>query len=198
MAQIGRPLFKIVQDDPLKFRTPIPERFASFLHIGQEVRLGVAAYPERRFIGRITRINPAAEEANRSIVIEAEVANPEGLMKPGYFGSGEIVYDSAAPALVVPEAALTTFAGLTKLFAVKDGKAEERVVRPGVTVGDHQREIADGVSAGEEVAVTNVDRLENGAPVTVTRGEPVASTDRDGKSTAAADPRVGDGAAVKQ
>ncbi len=198
VAQIGRPLFKIVQDDPLKFRTPIPERFASFLHIGQEVRLGVAAYPERRFIGRITRINPAAEEANRSIVIEAEVANPEGLMKPGYFGSGEIVYDSAAPALVVPEAALTTFAGLTKLFAVKDGKAEERVVRPGVTVGDHQREIADGVSAGEEVAVTNVDRLENGAPVTVTPGEPVASTDRDGKSTAAADPRVGDGAAVKQ
>lgn len=175
VAQIGRPLFKIVQDDPLKFRTPIPERFASFLHIGQEVRLGVAAYADRRFIGRITRINPAAEEANRSILIEAEVANPEGLMKPGYFGSGEIVYDSAAPALVVPEAALTTFAGLTKLFVVKGGKAEERVVRAGVTVGEHQREIADGVAAGEEVAVTNVDRLENGAPVTATRAEPVAA-----------------------
>ena len=63
----------------------------------------------------------------------------------------------------------------TKLFVVKGGKAEERVVRAGVTVGEHQREIADGVAAGEEVAVTNVDRLENGAPVTVTRAEPVAA-----------------------
>jgi membrane fusion protein (multidrug efflux system) len=149
VAQIGRPLFKIVQDDPLKFRTPIPERFASFLHLDQEVRLGVAAYPDRRFAGKITRINPAAEEVNRSILIEAEVPNPEGLIKPGFFGSGEIVYDSAAPALVVPDAALTTFAGMTKLFVVKDGKAEERVVRPGVTVGEHRREIADGIAEGE-------------------------------------------------
>ncbi len=175
IAQIGRPLFKIMQDDPLKFRTPIPERFASFLHVGQEVRLGIAAYADRRFAGKITRINPAAEEANRSIVIEAEVPNPDGLIKPGFFGSGEIVYDSRAPALVVPDAALTTFAGLTKLFVVKDGKAEERVVRAGMTVGEHQREITDGVAEGEEVAVTNVDRLENGAAVTVTRGEPVAT-----------------------
>ena len=48
-------------------------------------------------------------------------------------------------------------------------------MRAGVTVGKHQREIADGVAAGEEVAVTNVDRLENGAPVTATRAEPVAA-----------------------
>jgi membrane fusion protein (multidrug efflux system) len=178
IVQSGRPLYKIVQDDPLKFRTPIPERFAAFLHLGQEVRVSVAAYGDRRFVGTITRINPTADEANRSILVEAAVPNPEGLIKPGFFGSGDIVYDPRGPALVVPEAALTTFAGVTKVFVVKDGKAEERVVRTGVSVAEQRREIADGVHEGEEVAVTNLGQLENGAAVTVTHGEPVADAIR--------------------
>jgi membrane fusion protein, multidrug efflux system len=176
IAQIGRPLYKIVQDEPLKFRTLIPERFAASLHMGQEVRLGIAAYPDKRFTGEITRINPTAEEVNRSILIEAVVLNTAGLIKPGYFGSGEIVYDTQSPALVVPEAALTTFAGVTKLFVVTGGKAEERVVRTGVTTPGERREIADGVHEGEQVAVSNLDRLENGAAVTTTSTDPVAST----------------------
>ena len=177
IVQVGRPLYKIVQDDPLKYRTPIPERFAKYLSLGQEVRLTVATWGDRRFVGTITRINPTADEANRSILVEAEVPNPEGLIKPGFFGAGDIVYDPRGPALVVPEAALTTFAGVTKVFVVKDGKAEERVVRTGVGV-DTRREIADGVYEGEEVAVTNLDQLENGAAVTATRGEPVAGAAR--------------------
>jgi len=177
VVQKGRPLYKIVEDDPLKFRTPIPERFARFLHAGQEIRVGIAPYPDRTFLGRITRINPTSEAVNRSITIEAEVPNPEGLIKPGFFGSGTLVYDQHAPALAVPESALTTFAGVTKLFVIKDGKAEERVVRTGVAVPEHRREIADGVAEGEQVATTNLDRLENGAPVSVTDGQPVAQAE---------------------
>lgn len=173
IAKVGDPLYTIVQDDPLKFRTPIPERFAAFLHLDQQVRLGVAAYPDKKFTGKLTRINPTAEAANRSILVEAEVANPEGLIKPGFFGSGEIVYDTSSPALVVPDAALTTFAGVTKVYVVKDGKAEERIVRTGVDVGDRQ-EVADGVKEGEQVAVTNLERLENGMPVHVGDGTAAA------------------------
>jgi membrane fusion protein (multidrug efflux system) len=174
VVEQSKPVYRVVQDDPLKFRTPIPERFARFLRIGQEVRLGVAAYPDRVFVGKITRINPTADAANRSIVIEAELPNSEHLVKPGFFGSGKIVYDEHAPALVVPETALTSFAGVTKLFVIKDGKAEERVVRTGLTLADNRREIADGVTEGESVAISNVDKLEHGAPVAIVDGAPVA------------------------
>ena len=176
VAQVGRPLYKVVQDEPLKFRTLIPERFAGFLHLDQEIHLSIAAYPDKRFSGKITRINPTAEEINRSILIEAEVLNTEKLIKPGFFGSGEIVYDRQSPALVVPEAALTTFAGVTKLYVVNGGKVEERVVRTGVSAPGERREIAEGVHEGEQVAVSNLDRLENGAAVTTTTSDPVAST----------------------
>lgn len=166
VVKSGQTLYKLVQDDPLKFRTPVPERFAGYLELGQTIRVTVDAYPDRVFEGKITRINPTSETANRSITLEALVPNKDRLLRPGFFAKGDLVYDRHGDAVVVPEKALMTFAGVTKLFVVVDGKAEERIVRTGVAVGD-KREIADGVKKGESVAVSNLDRLEQGAAVTV-------------------------------
>lgn len=168
VVKIGQTLYKVVQDDPLKFRTPVPERFAGYLKVGQKIRVTVDAYPDRVFGGEITRINPTSETANRSITIEALVPNPERLLRPGFFAKGDLVYDLHGDAVVVPETALTTFAGVTKLFVVAGGKAEERIVRTGIAVDD-RREIVDGVKEGEAVAVSNLDKLEQGAAVTVTQ-----------------------------
>jgi membrane fusion protein (multidrug efflux system) len=172
VVQKAHALYRIVEDNPLKFRTPIPERFAAFLRLGLTVRVRVDAYAGRTFAGTVTRINPTSEAANRSITIEAEVPNPEGLLKPGFFGVGSLVYDEHAHALAVPARALTSFAGVTKLFVIADGKAQERVVRTGVIVAGGQRQIIDGVAEGEQVAVTSVDKLEHGLPVSPI--EPVA------------------------
>ena len=168
VVKIGQTLYKLVQDDPLKFRTPVPERFAGFLRLDQPIRVTVDAYPGKIFEGTITRINPTSEIANRSITIEALVPNPERQLRPGFFAKGDLVYDPHGDVVVVPEKALTTFAGVTKLYVIANGKAEERIVRTGVAVDD-TREIADGVQQGELVAVSNLDKLEQGAPVTVTQ-----------------------------
>jgi membrane fusion protein (multidrug efflux system) len=168
VVKSGQTLYKLVQDDPLKFRTPVPERFAGYLELGQAIRVSVDAYPDRVFEGKITRINPTSETANRSITLEALVPNGDRLLRPGFFAKGDLVYDLHGDAVVVPEKALTTFAGVTKLFVVANGKAEERIVRTGVAVGD-RREIADGVRKDEQVAISNLDRLEQGAPVTITQ-----------------------------
>lgn len=178
VVKSGTPLYRIVEDDPLKFRSPIPERLAASLRVGQSARLHVDAYPGETFVGKVTRINPTSDAASRSIVIEALVPNPRARLKPGFFASGDLVYDTHDTALAVPESALTNFAGLTKLFVVKDGAAEERVVRTGAAIADGRREIVEGVAAGERVAVSNVDQLEQGAPVAVSDVAPVASTTR--------------------
>jgi len=170
VVSVGDPLFHLVQTDPIKLRTPIPERFASILRVGQEVRLGVDAYPERTFTGAVSRINPTSASANRSIVIEALLSNAEGLLKPGFFARGVLVYDTHGEALVVPEAAIITFAGVTKVFVVRDGRAEERVIRPGDAVDGERRIVEEGLALGEPVAVSAVDRLEHGAAVAIAEG----------------------------
>jgi RND family efflux transporter MFP subunit len=158
----------------------VPERFTNFVHVGQQVRVGVDAYPGKTFTGAITRVSPTSEVANRSITIEAIVPNPDGLLKPGFFTRGELVYDTAGEAVAVPERALTTFAGVTKVFVVADGKAGERVVRVGPGSQDGLREIEDGVKSGEQVAVSKVEELEQGMPVTTS--EPVAAGGGSGDS----------------
>ena len=55
--------------------------------------------------------------------------NPERLLRPGFFAKGELVYDPHGDAVVVPEKALTTFAGVTKLFVV-DGRQGRGAHRP--------------------------------------------------------------------
>ena len=72
----GTPLFDLVDDDPLKLRGDVPERFAQEIAVGQPVQIKVDAYPDTVFQGRLVRVSPAANAENRSITVEAEVPNP--------------------------------------------------------------------------------------------------------------------------
>ena len=72
----GTPLFDLVDDDPLKLRGDVPERFADEIADGQPVQIKVDAYPDVVFEGTLVRISPAANRENRSITVEAAGAEP--------------------------------------------------------------------------------------------------------------------------
>lgn len=167
----GTPLFDLVADDPLKLRGDVPERFAEEIAVGQPVQIKVDAYPDTPFTGTLVRISPAANAANRSITVEAEVPNPERKLKSGFFAAANIVTRADDKALVVPETAVISFAGVTKLFVVRDNVAYERHVRTGTRTDDGLVEILAGVDANDVVATSGHARLEDGRPVTIRRGD---------------------------
>jgi RND family efflux transporter MFP subunit len=158
------PLFTIVVAHPLKYVGTVPERQAPDLKIGQTLRLTVEAFGERVFTGSVTRVAPAVDVATRSLTIEARVPNAEGALRPGFFGKGHVLVREDPSAVFVPSEAVTSIAGITKVFVVTDGKAVERLVKPGTRQGTWV-EIPGNVKAGEAVAVTNLAALFNGAPV---------------------------------
>jgi cobalt-zinc-cadmium efflux system membrane fusion protein len=158
------PLFTIVVAHPLKYVGTVPERQAPDLKIGQTLKLTVEAFGERVFTGAVTRVAPAVDVATRSLTIEARVPNTEGALRPGFFGKGHVLVREDPAAVFVPSEAVTSIAGITKVFVVTNGKAAERLVRPGARQGTWV-EIPGNVKAGEAVAVTNLAALFNGAPV---------------------------------
>jgi len=95
------------------------------------------------------------------------VANPSGRLRPGSFARAEIVVEADRTAIMVPTSAVVSFAGLEKVFVVKDAKAVEQRIRTGRRSGDRV-EILEGVAAGEPV-VADPGSLVNGTPVTVIR-----------------------------
>lgn len=166
-VKAGSPLFTIVQDHPLKLRGLIPERYAPEIEVGQTVEITVDAFPHRAFKGKLTRISPSAEVLSRSFFIEGLVENLERQLKPGFFAKASIITRIDPTALTVPQQALATFAGVTKVFVVADDVARERVVETGVRVGTNEVEIIRGVKVGELVAISGLSRLGNGMPVKV-------------------------------
>lgn len=162
----GAPVFALVRVHPLRLRVAVPERDAPSVRVGQSVRVLLEGDPAAH-AGRVARLSPSIQEQNRTLIVEAEVANREGKLRPGSFARAEIVVDADRTAVMVPAPAVVTFAGLEKVFVVEDGKAVEKRIRTGRRSGDRV-EILEGVAAGETV-VADPGNLVGGTPVTVTR-----------------------------
>jgi multidrug efflux pump subunit AcrA (membrane-fusion protein) len=170
----GTPLFRLVADDPVKYRAQVPEKFLSQVKAGQPVRVQVAAYPEI-FQGAVSRISPAVDRASRTFEVEMLLPNPTGRLQPGSFATGNILTRVEEDVTLVPAAALVTFAGVTKVFTVADGKAVEKKIETGQRVGDNV-EIVGGLKGAVPLVIQGRNRLATGTPVTVTPAtQPVAA-----------------------
>ena len=73
----GAPVLTLVKLTPLRLRLDVPEREAPNVRKGQEVAVRVEGATDA-WPGQIVRLSPALEEANRSLIVEAEVDNSQG------------------------------------------------------------------------------------------------------------------------
>ncbi len=160
---LGMPLYELIATDPIKLRAPIPERFVPMAKVGLPIDLTIDARPDQTFHGAVTRIAPALDENSRTLLIEAEVPNPDGILKPGYFAhvTMNLGHDRA---LFIPNAAILRYAGVARVFVFSDGAVRSREVSTGTLEGD-QIEIISGLKPGEKVVVSDVDRLADGTAV---------------------------------
>lgn len=163
----GSPLFQLVADERLKLRGDVPERFAQELAVGQQVQIRVDAHPDVTFTGVLGRISPTANKENRSVSIEAVVQNHDRRLKPGFFANAKVVTKIDDEALMVPETAIVKFAGVTKVFVVRNNIAYQHEVRTGTRGGQGLIEIEEGVGRSDQVVTAGITKLEDQMPVTI-------------------------------
>lgn len=162
----GTPVVTIVRLHPLRLRLEVSEREAYGINIGQTVRVVVDGDEGQDYSGRVSRLSPAFQEQSRTLIIEAEVDNQHGRLRPGAFAKAEIQTVSTADVVMVPATAIVTFAGIQKVFTVKDGKALEKNVFVGRASGDWV--VIEGLDAGVPVVVSP-GNLVTGQPVIIAR-----------------------------
>jgi RND family efflux transporter MFP subunit len=163
---VNAPLVTLVRQSPLRVRLEVPEREASRIARGQRIELQLegsgAVHP-----GRVVRLSPAIEAQNRSLIVEGEIPNEDRALRPGSFVRGVITVNSAARGFAVPRSALVAFAGIERVFVVKDGKLEDRVTVTGRRLDNDLVEIVDGLAEGDLVVTNANDRMSRGQPVRV-------------------------------
>src|SRR5215213_4679440 len=154
----------LVRTNPLRIRIDIPEQAIPEVKVGQSVSITTSAWPDKNFAGRVARIAPNVTAASRTMTVEAEIENSSGALKPGQFATVRILQERAARAVLIPARAVVNDAGVSRVFVIKNGHAEQRLVQTGQTEGD-LIEVRSGVAADEQVATSNLEQLSDGIAV---------------------------------
>jgi RND family efflux transporter MFP subunit len=167
VVAVGAPVVDLVRMNPLRMRAEIPERNTQGVAVGKPVRVRVEQAAGEH-AGRVSRMSPVVNENNRVLLVEIEVDNASGALRPGSFATAEITTAVEGSALMAPASAVVTFAGIEKTFTVKDGKAVERIVTTGRRDGASV-EITSGLEPGEQI-VAEPGNLVTGQPVVLEGG----------------------------
>ncbi len=142
----------------------VRETDAPYVHKGDALEVHVLAFPERVFSARIAFVAPALDPATRRLTVRAQIANPDGVLKPEMFASFSIL-SGGAPALAVPESGVIYEGAQARVWVLDaDGSLRARVIRPGRS-SNGLLEALDGVQAGEKVVASGalfIDRAAQG------------------------------------
>lgn len=161
------PVATLVKISPLRLRIEVPESSSALIRPGSTVTYSTDAAPGKEFSATIQKLNPSFESKNRTLTAEAKVSVQDSRLRPGSFVQVRLVTQKSDPVVMVPKEAVYSVAGLTKVFVIRDGKAVELKIAPGVERDGWSEMPAGTVQPGEKVAVSNLLALVNGAAVKV-------------------------------
>jgi membrane fusion protein, multidrug efflux system len=158
----------------------VTEKQSAQLKVGHTVRVLVDAYPNRSFEGKITTVEPQISADTRNIHVQATIANPDLILKPGMFTTITVVLPDKPAVVTVPETSVdyTLYGDSVFLLTDKqedDGKTSLTAVRTFVRTGNRiggRTEILSGVKPGDRVVAVGQLKLQSGAAVAISPDGP--------------------------
>src|ERR1700716_1034854 len=153
----------------------VTEKDSAHLKAGRTVRVAGDAYPGRTFAGKITTIEPQIATDTRNIRVQATIANPDRILKPGMFATTTVVLPDKPAVVTVPETAVdyTLYGDSVYLITEKkadDGTTSLTAVRTFVRTGNRingRAEVLTGLKAGDRVVAVGQLKLQSGAAVAI-------------------------------
>ncbi|HDR52520.1 MAG TPA: efflux RND transporter periplasmic adaptor subunit, partial [Mariniphaga anaerophila] len=163
-------VLSLVQIDRLKAIVPLSEKYFPLVKNGMETEVKIDVYPDRPFSGRVERVHPTIDPANRTFNAEVIVSNREGLLRPGMFA--RVTFDlDEEEAILLPSMAVLKVQGSNEryLFKEENGVARRVTVAIGKRYDDNIEVFSDELKPGDKIIVSGQARLLNGVRVEVSR-----------------------------
>lgn len=158
------PLLKLQQVSHLRLVVPVPESYVGSVTRGKTVTFHVAAYPGKSFTGKIARIPRALNLQSRSMMVELDVANPDGTLAPGMYPTVDWPVSSAGDLLFVPSSSVVTTTERTFVILSQNGHAHWVNVKKGPTSGE-QVAVIGNLRSGDLVVKRATDEIREGQPL---------------------------------
>jgi membrane fusion protein, multidrug efflux system len=172
----GAPLVSLQQLDPIYLDFQTPEQDYAALAMGGTVSAKVDALAGAAFSGKISNFDARVDRDTRSVLVRAEIANPDKKIMPGMFAN--VTIDAGAPQKIVtaPRTAIAFSLYGDSVFVVRPDDAEKgfngplHVERRNVRVGETREDrvvIKEGVAEGDKIVAQGQIKLQPNAPVRI-------------------------------
>jgi RND family efflux transporter MFP subunit len=160
-----RELFHIMQTDPLRVFVNVPQINATSIAPGQDAVVWQRDDPTKHHAGKVTRTANALDPRTRTLLTEVDVPNPKDALRPGMYLEVKFVSMRAAPAVLIPSAALVTRPDGSLVPIMDENQTVRyRKVQLGRDLGA-ELEIVSGLEGGETVIIHPGDALAEGQQV---------------------------------
>jgi RND family efflux transporter MFP subunit len=164
------PLVRLSDENLYRLVIPVPESYVKYIRIGDPVDVRVPSL-DRTLKGKVTRFSVDVNGSTRTMHTEVDVPNPNGQLVPGVYAEAVLTLNQRGNALVIPLQAINREGDATSVDVVSpDGRIESRPVKLGIQTPNYA-EITSGLSAGEQVIVSDRSALKPGETV---KAKPVA------------------------
>lgn len=161
------PLFRIDALDPLRIALDVPQSAVLRVRPGLRAQVTFPELPGERFDAEVVRSAQRISEEAGGMRVELRLPNPDGRIPAGMVGQVSLSMPRAAPAVVLPLAAVVQDGASAKVARVdRDGQVRYAGVTLGRNLGN-EIEVLSGVAAGDAVVMAPNALLADGTRVRV-------------------------------
>ena len=158
------PIVRLSQDDLFRLVIPIPESYVHYIRIGDPVNVRVPSL-NRSLPGKVTRFSVDVREDTRTMHTEVDVLNPDRVLISGLYAEADVGLEHREDIPAVPLQAINHEGHKTTVFVVnRAGEIEDRPIMLGIQTAT-DAEVVSGLSAGEQVVVSDRSGLKPGEKV---------------------------------
>lgn len=166
----GATMFTVVRNDVLELEAAVPARYAGDIRPNMPVRFSAAG---RDMLGKVARVSPTINPANRSVTIYLQLPNPGGTLKGNTFATGRIVAQTVSGKVVIPSSAIRygQQQNAPFVYRIANEAIEHQPVQLGIV--DESTgivEITSGLEPGDRIIVGNVGAVGVGVKVRIAGG----------------------------
>jgi RND family efflux transporter MFP subunit len=97
-----QPLLRVARVDVIRVKTYVPETAAARVDVGDAATVVFDALPGRTFSSQVARVSGALDPGTRTMLVEIDLANDDGQIRPGYYGQTRIVLEPGTEAPAPP------------------------------------------------------------------------------------------------
>jgi membrane fusion protein (multidrug efflux system) len=158
------PVALVANLDRAEIHLDIPEKYLPKISLAQDADITVDAYPNQKFLGKVTMISPIVDLQTRAAPIEIRIENSDHRLQSGMFAKVKLVIEEQKNVPVILKEAIIGRGANTYVYIVDGKRAFLKNVILGIRQGPYYG-VESGVKAGDRVVIVGQQRLRDGCLV---------------------------------